>query len=122
MERGQGGGWALQVIGEGAGGCFLGEVVGAGGPRAGLFFPARHLISVLQEPWLRSTDSVSSCPAPKHAPGLMREGLARGRSMPAQIAKTGVFPRGARGRRGRQLETRGRTRRDGDRWRSAQPW
>ncbi|XP_025131199.2 GRB10-interacting GYF protein 1 isoform X8 [Bubalus bubalis] len=27
----------------------------------------------------------------EHAPGLMREGLARGRSMPAQIAKTGVL-------------------------------
>lgn len=32
-----------------------------------------------------------SSPAPKHDPGLRREGLVRGRNMPAQIARTGVL-------------------------------
>lgn len=32
-----------------------------------------------------------SSPAPKHDPGLRREGLVQGRNMPAQIARTGVL-------------------------------
>lgn len=32
-----------------------------------------------------------SSPTPKHDPGLRREGLAQGRNMPAQIARTGVL-------------------------------
>lgn len=41
-----------------------------------------------------------SSPTPKHDPGLRREGLARGRNMPAQIARTGVlFERSKRKRR-----------------------
>ena len=71
-------------------GHFLGEVVGAG--VLGSSFPAKCLIRALQGPWPLSTDGVfPSCPAPKHAPGSMREGLAQGRSTPAQIAKTGVL-------------------------------
>lgn len=59
MERGQGGGWALQVIERGRGAASCGRWWGREGPELGSSFPARHLISIFQEPWLRSTDCVS---------------------------------------------------------------
>lgn len=92
MESGEGGGKgprSLRVRGglkgvTPGGRCFLGE---AGGQ--GAWSVARCIVGVSQGPWLPSADCVF--PYPKHDPGLRREGLARGRSMPAQIARTGVL-------------------------------
>lgn len=64
-------------------------MVGQEGLELGSSLPGRFRVRVFQGPGLSSL--TLSFPAPKHDPGLRREGLALGRNMPAQIARTGVL-------------------------------
>lgn len=72
-------------------GAFPGEGAGWGKRTgAGLLLVSEDYRKSLPETVAATLLTVSS-PAPKHDPGLRREGLVRGRNMPAQIARTGVL-------------------------------